>query len=63
VPQKLGRLAVAHLLERKELCGCVALLRGQPPHQVGPQRVVGSRSGGEVMISSASAAYRWSARY
>jgi hypothetical protein len=37
--EKLGRLAVAHFIERKELTDAL-LFRGHPPQQLGPQRGV-----------------------
>jgi hypothetical protein len=37
VPEKLGRLAVAHLLERKELADALLSQGEQPPRQLGPQ--------------------------
>jgi hypothetical protein len=39
--EKMRHLAVAHLLERKELADAFLPLGGAPPHELGPQRGVG----------------------
>ena len=41
VTEKLGWLAIAHLLESKELADALFYRGGQPPHQLGPQGGVG----------------------
>lgn len=41
VSEKLRRLAIAHLLESKKLEDALFYRRGQPPHQLGPQRGAG----------------------
>jgi hypothetical protein len=41
VPQELGWLTVAHLLERKELADALHSRGGQLPHELGPQCGVG----------------------